>query len=214
MCVTQMHVCVGVLQVTTLISERDSMASTNLTLANTTSRLIAASANGTAAAAGSEAGAGGAGAADAGVSASSSGFDVGVSLLDCSNSFRGDYRSVSAPGGPAAPAAAAGAGAGLQGAPHGTTQRSHSAAPEVGGAVISPSQAREIGALLTRLTNENTQFLKARDAAVASRNEALNRAAALEAELELRQQQLRWGAQRWCSGGIIVRSSGLKTAVG
>ena len=58
--------------------------------------------------------------------------------------------------------------------------------------MISPSQAREIGALLRRLTNENTQFLKARDAAVASRNEALNRAAALEAELELRQQQHRW----------------------
>jgi hypothetical protein len=54
-----------------------------------------------------------------------------------------------------------------------------------------PSQAREIGALLTRLTNENTQFLKARDAAVASRNEALNRAAALEGELELLEQQLR-----------------------
>jgi hypothetical protein len=135
------------------------------------------------------------------ISASSSGSDVGVSLIDGSSSFRGEYRSVSAPGGPAAaPASAAGAGAGVQGAALGTVQRSHSAAPEVGGAVISPSQAREIGALLTRLTNENTQFLKARDAAVASRNEALNRAAALEAELELRQQQLRCGTTE-CTAG-------------
>lgn len=183
------------LQVNTLITERDSMASHNLTLANTTSRLIAASAGGAAAQQGPNAdtesdlvgqplgdslGAGGSDVDSIGAGLFGSGFIAAAGH---------QQRSVSAPG-----ATEGGIGVTSQQTGRGngiTAQRAHSAAPAVGGNVMSPSQAREIGALLTRLTNENTQFLKARDAAVASRNEALNRAAALEAELELRQQEFR-----------------------
>jgi hypothetical protein len=53
------------------------------------------------------------------------------------------------------------------------------------------SQAKEIGGLLTRLTNENAAFLKLKDAAAAARDEALNRVTALEMEVEMLQQQLR-----------------------
>lgn len=162
------------------------MASHNLTLANTTSRLMAGqSANTTEpyselAPPWSEV---------------SGGSGVGSlrGLLD--SGFGGGLRSVSAPGaaqGVDSAGESVQGGAGRNGNGNVPMQRAHSALPTVGGgAVMSPSQAREIGALLTRLTNENTQFLKARDAAVASRNEALNRAAALEGELELLQQQLR-----------------------
>lgn len=58
------------------------------------------------------------------------------------------------------------------------------------GAVLSAAQAREIGGLLTRLTNENAAFLKLKDAAVAARDEALNRVTALEVEVEMLQRQL------------------------
>lgn len=172
------------MQVNTLITERDSMASHNLTLANTTSRLMAASANTTGAGATPFAGSDTWAAADSGSINS-----LGHGLFD--SGFAAGQRSASAPGAPEGnPAAASQQASQAQGgAQH---HRAHSALTAVGGAVMSPSQAREIGALLTRLTNENTQFLKARDAAVASRNEALNRAAAVEAELELRQQEFRW----------------------
>jgi hypothetical protein len=137
------------------------MASQNVSLAATTSRLIAASA-------GAEAG----------------GDAAAVDGWLCSGSAAGI-------GGLAAFSSGAAAGGhvdarGLLG----SQQQPHARAP-AGGAVISPSQAREIGSLLSRLTHENAQFLKARDAAVASRNEALNRAAAAEGEAELRQTQLR-----------------------
>jgi hypothetical protein len=174
------------LQVSTLITERDSMASHNLTLANTTSRLMAASANTTTAqhdatGAGTTPFAGG----DTWEAADS--LDHG--LFD--SGFAAGQRSASAPGAPEGSSGASSQQASQgQGGPQAQPHRSHSALT-TGGAVMSPSQAREIGALLTRLTNENTQFLKARDAAVASRNEALNRAAAVEAELELRQQEFR-----------------------
>jgi hypothetical protein len=56
------------------------------------------------------------------------------------------------------------------------------------------SQAKEIGGLLTRLTNENAAFLKLKDAAAAARDEALNRVTALEMEVEMLQQQLRCAA--------------------
>jgi hypothetical protein len=53
------------------------------------------------------------------------------------------------------------------------------------------TQAKEIGGLLTRLTNENAAFLKLKDAAAAARDEALNRVTALEMEVEMLQQHLR-----------------------
>jgi len=173
------------MQASTLIAERDSMASHNMTLASTTSRLIAATAGAatlqdTADAPSQTL----AEALGAGFD-SSSGWET-FGMLD--GGLAGAQRSASAPGGQNAVSAGGSSAAQGQG---GAPQRSVSAAPSVGGTVISPSQAREIGTLLTRLTNENTQFLKARDAAVASRNEALNRATALETELEFRQQQLR-----------------------
>jgi hypothetical protein len=174
------------LQVNTLITERDSMASHNLTLANTTSRLMAASASTTAqhdaTGAGTTPFAGG----DTWPSADS----LGHGLFD--SGFSVGRRSASAPGAPARnPGAGSQQASQGQGGAQAQHHGAHSAYTATSGAVMSPSQAREIGALLTRLTNENTQFLKARDAAVASRNEALNRAAAVEAELELRQQEFR-----------------------
>lgn len=60
--------------------------------------------------------------------------------------------------------------------------------------LLPPFQAKEIGGLLTRLTNENAAFLKLKDAAAAARDEALNRVTALEMEVEMLQQQLRWGS--------------------
>lgn len=198
------------MQASTLIAERDSMASHNMTLASTTSRLIAATAGATtqqdAADAPSQTLAEALGAGFD----SSSGWDT-FGMLD--GGFAGAQRSASAPGGPNT--ASAGGNSAAQGQGR-APQQSVSAAPSVGGAVNSPSQAREIGTLLTRLTNENTQFLKARDAAVASRNEALNRAAALETELELRQQQLRYGracvcqlhASVVCISGLYLHQSG------
>jgi hypothetical protein len=53
--------------------------------------------------------------------------------------------------------------------------------------VLSAVQAKEVGALLTRLTNENAQFLKDKDQAVAMRHQAQDSLAAAHIEL----QQLR-----------------------
>lgn len=182
-----------VLQVDTLITERDSMASHNQALANTTSRLMAA-------------------ASTAGKPQEAWGVDGGSSsgisgLLDSGFGGAGGVgqRGASAPAGAALTALAAGGSTdpqqqfGQAGPQH---QQQHHQRAQSAGAVMSPSQAREIGGLLSRLTNENSQFLKARDAAVASRNEALNRAAALEAELDLRQQEARCGAG--LPGGVGV----------
>jgi hypothetical protein len=62
------------------------------------------------------------------------------------------------------------------------------------GTLLTPGQAREIGALLSRLTRENAAFMRSRDAAAGERDAALDRVSALEVELELLQEQLRWVA--------------------
>lgn len=69
-------------------------------------------------------------------------------------------------------------------------QQQHHATRTTG--ILSPGQAREIEALLSRLTSENAAFLKEKDAAVVARDEALNRVTALQIEVEMMQQQFRW----------------------
>jgi hypothetical protein len=82
------------------------------------------------------------------------------------------------------------------------------------GAVLTPAQAREIGALLSRLTRENAAFLKARDSVVADRDAAQDRVLAMENEVELLQQQLRdmEAAVRGGSGQSVA-ASGKSSAV-
>jgi hypothetical protein len=186
---------VCLLQVETLITERDSMASHNQALANTTSRLMAAAST-----AGTPHDSLGPQGGDGGSSASMSGlFDSGLGSISAAIGQRG---ASSAPAGAAL--TAHGQADPQQSTPAGG-QHPHHQRAQSAGAVMSPSQAREIGALLSRLTNENSNFLKARDAAVASRNEALNRAAALEAELEARQQEARCAARASaCLRGVCI----------
>lgn len=163
-------------QVTSLTAERDSMAAQNMALAAATSKLMATAAGSStpsteSSAAGEVAGVPSALDSQAAVEALTASIGAAISLS-------GPFDSVS---GPATSATRSSQAA--------TWQQQHTV-PRAGG-VLSPAQAKEIGALLARLTNENAAFLKQKDAAVVARDEALNRLSALQAEVDQLQQQIR-----------------------
>ena len=86
------------------------------------------------------------------------------------------------------------------------------------GPVLTPGQAREIGALLSRLTRENAAFLKARDAVLAERDVAQERVLAMEMEVEMLQQQLQDMVAAAAVGGrggarLSAAASGRSSAV-
>lgn len=58
------------------------------------------------------------------------------------------------------------------------------------GGVLNAAQAKEVGALLTRLAAENAAFLRAKDEAATARDSAMNKVMTLEVEMDMLRQQV------------------------
>jgi hypothetical protein len=185
MAASQPEKCVcTLLQVAALMRERDSLAQQNAALAATTGRLMGAGTN-----------------TDPGTPTSP------VTLASVLDSQAGGSSMGSADGGLGRSAVQSAAARQLMVRAASTPGSLAVGGPE--GTLLTPGQAREIGALLSRLTRENAAFMRSRDVAAGERDAALERVSALEVELELLQEQLRWvGA--WAGFGSLLTPLALR----
>lgn len=89
----------------------------------------------------------------------------------------------------------------------------HKKAGSTAGGVLNAAQAKEVGALLTRLAAENAAFLKAKDEAVTARDSAMNKVTALEVEMDMLRQQMRYAAADCCICSVFAVHQALHAAL-